>query len=146
MAWFNLFSGPTAERLEQKGDALGAAGLWGAAKLEYERAHRKRETAADQDRDNLRRLAEKIAGTREALAREHHRNAADLAVFGVFKEAFELVALSLVFFFFKQQTAYEISECDWSSDVCYSDLAETWRRDRLVTLIKRLRRGAERLG
>src|SRR5210317_1873925 len=25
------------------------------------------------------------------------------------------------FFFFKQKTAYEISECDWSSDVCSSD-------------------------
>src|SRR5210317_1607793 len=24
----------------------------------------------------------------------------------------------VVFFFFKQKTAYEISECDWSSDVC----------------------------
>ena len=28
----------------------------------------------------------------------------------------------LVFFFFKQKTAYEIKECDWSSDVCSSDL------------------------
>src|SRR6056300_494841 len=27
------------------------------------------------------------------------------------------------FFFFKQKTAYEISECDWSSDVCSSDLS-----------------------
>jgi len=26
------------------------------------------------------------------------------------------------FFFFKQKTAYEISDCDWSSDVCSSDL------------------------
>ena len=25
-------------------------------------------------------------------------------------------------FFFKQKTAYEIKECDWSSDVCSSDL------------------------
>eukprot|EP01046_Picozoa_sp_COSAG06_P097327 COSAG06_NODE_43434_length_372_cov_0.630037_1_plen_41_part_10 len=24
-------------------------------------------------------------------------------------------------YFFKQKTAYEISECDWSSDVCSSD-------------------------
>ena len=29
-----------------------------------------------------------------------------------------------VFFFFKQKTAYEIYQCDWSSDVCSSDLAE----------------------
>ena len=28
----------------------------------------------------------------------------------------------LYFFFFKQKTAYEIKECDWSSDVCSSDL------------------------
>jgi len=26
------------------------------------------------------------------------------------------------FFFFKQKTAYEIRACDWSSDVCSSDL------------------------
>src|SRR6056300_1113353 len=29
------------------------------------------------------------------------------------------------FFFFKQKTAYEISECDWSSDVCSSDRKST---------------------
>src|SRR6056300_42073 len=29
-----------------------------------------------------------------------------------------------IFFFFKQKTAYEISEWDWSSDVCSSDLHE----------------------
>ena len=29
---------------------------------------------------------------------------------------------SIVFFFFKQKTAYEIYQCDWSSDVCSSDL------------------------
>ena len=28
----------------------------------------------------------------------------------------------LVFFFFKQKTAYEIVSRDWSSDVCSSDL------------------------
>ena len=34
-----------------------------------------------------------------------------------------------VFFFFKQKTAYEIKECDWSSDVCSSDLElETERK------------------
>src|SRR6188508_2059928 len=27
-----------------------------------------------------------------------------------------------VFFFFKQKTAYEMAQCDWSSDVCSSDL------------------------
>jgi len=33
-------------------------------------------------------------------------------------------ALLFFFFFFKQKTAYEISVCDWSSDVCSSDLAD----------------------
>ena len=33
-------------------------------------------------------------------------------------ERFEIVFV----FFFKQKTAYEIYQCDWSSDVCSSDL------------------------
>src|SRR5210317_478148 len=32
------------------------------------------------------------------------------------------IAEELAVFFFKQKTAYELSECDWSSDVCSSDL------------------------
>ena len=34
-------------------------------------------------------------------------------------------------FFFKQKTAYKIVDCDWSSDVCSSDLG---RRYELVTV------------
>src|ERR1051326_9272593 len=37
------------------------------------------------------------------------------------------------FFFFKQKTAYEIKECDWSSDVCSSDL-NTHERHPVVSL------------
>src|SRR3546814_7760875 len=33
-----------------------------------------------------------------------------------------MVVASLVFFFFKQKTAYEMRISDWSSDVCSSDL------------------------
>src|ERR1051326_6546021 len=32
--------------------------------------------------------------------------------------------LFLCFFFFKQKTTYEIKECDWSPDVCSSDLTK----------------------
>ena len=32
------------------------------------------------------------------------------------------VMFVVFFFFFKQKTAYEILTCDWSSDVCSSDL------------------------
>ena len=34
----------------------------------------------------------------------------------------------MCFFFFKQKTAYEIKECDWSSDVCSSDLLSFERK------------------
>ena len=37
-----------------------------------------------------------------------------------------LFYLFLVFFFFKQKTAYEIGTGDWSSDVCSSDLEWDW--------------------
>src|SRR3546814_20675355 len=36
----------------------------------------------------------------------------------------------IVIFFFKQKTAYEMRICDWSSDVCSSDLLGAFRRDR----------------
>src|SRR3546814_4951144 len=35
--------------------------------------------------------------------------------------------LVLIFFFFKQKTAYEMRISDWSSDVCSSDLAAGFR-------------------
>src|SRR5881394_4493624 len=37
-----------------------------------------------------------------------------------------LLFVVLIFFFFKQKTAYEIGWCDWSSDVCSSDLSASW--------------------
>ena len=36
---------------------------------------------------------------------------------------FFIIFILILFFFFKQKTAYEIKECDWSSDVCSSDLS-----------------------
>src|SRR3546814_1897827 len=33
-----------------------------------------------------------------------------------------------IFVFFKQKTAYEMRISDWSSDVCSSDLLQTWER------------------
>ena len=35
---------------------------------------------------------------------------------------FGRIIVGVVIFFFKQKTAYEIYQCDWSSDVCSSDL------------------------
>src|SRR3546814_1472920 len=33
-----------------------------------------------------------------------------------------MVSIAVIFFFFKQKTAYEMRISDWSSDVCSSDL------------------------
>src|SRR3546814_3332530 len=41
---------------------------------------------------------------------------------------FMLVSHCVLFFFFKQKTSYELRICDWSSDVCSSDL-QLVRRD-----------------
>ena len=41
--------------------------------------------------------------------------------------------MNCMFFFFKQKTAYEIKECDWSSDVCSSDLKTKTILRNLVT-------------
>ena len=40
-----------------------------------------------------------------------------------------------VFFFFKQKTAYEIYQCDWSSDVCSSDLGPSLLLDPLSLIL-----------
>src|SRR6184192_286675 len=40
-----------------------------------------------------------------------------------------IIEIELSFFFFKQETAYEVSIGDWSSDVCSSDLVEPLRDD-----------------
>ncbi|MBC8417087.1 MAG: hypothetical protein H8E10_00655 [Desulfobacterales bacterium] len=38
MSILKLFSSPSPEKLKQKGDALFEAGLWGQARLAYDRA------------------------------------------------------------------------------------------------------------
>src|SRR3546814_3239548 len=40
----------------------------------------------------------------------------------------EFVDVGLLFFFFKQKTAYEMRISDWSSDVCSSDLTSACAR------------------
>ena len=41
-------------------------------------------------------------------------------------------------FFFKQKTAYEIYQCDWSSDVCSSDLAESRKQGAMMQAIDKI--------
>src|SRR3546814_1259236 len=44
------------------------------------------------------------------------------------------VLVSLLFFFFKQKTAYEMRIRDWSSDVCSSDLLEEMLAERGISV------------
>src|SRR3546814_9544090 len=50
----------------------------------------------------------------------------------------------MLFFFFKQKTAYEMRISDWSSDVCSSDLAASLARRRRPSDAAAARHGAGR--
>src|SRR5881397_702283 len=55
---------------------------------------------------------------------------------------------SVVLFFCKQKTAYEMAQCDWSSDVCSSDLVKNIRKiTRAMEMVAaaRLRRAEQRI-
>src|SRR3546814_4767012 len=56
-----------------------------------------------------------------------------------------VIVLFVVFFFFKQKTAYEMRISDWSSDVCSSDLGNAGRRQALQAVAAGWRHGHGRL-
>jgi len=95
MSILKLFSGPSPEKLEQKGDALFEAKLWGQAKQAYDRAFHKLEKQSVQDTNDKKRIAGKVLQAREALAREHQQNAENLLEGGHFDEARDLLSLAL---------------------------------------------------
>lgn len=95
MRFLSLFSGPSPEKLEQKGDVLAAAGYWGEARLLYERARDKLAKRGGPANGRQARLAVKIRQVREALAREHQRTAANLAENDCLAEARELLLVAL---------------------------------------------------
>ena len=90
-----LFSGPSPEKLEQKGDALFEAGLWGQARLAYDRAIHKLENQTGDAGNDQERLAGKFRRCGEALAREHRQNAESFIAGGHLDEAKEMLALAL---------------------------------------------------
>jgi hypothetical protein len=94
MPLWNLFAGPTPQKLEEKGDVLCAAGHWGMAKLEYERALAKLSRRPGPETPALAVLEAKIRRTCEELAREHRGNAAALLEGGHFADARELLELA----------------------------------------------------
>ncbi|MEE8541702.1 MAG: tetratricopeptide repeat protein [Desulfobacterales bacterium] len=95
MSILKLFSGPSAEKLEQKGDALFEAGLWGQARLAYDRAIHKLENQTGDTGNDQERIAGKFLRSGEALAREHGQNAESFIAGGHLDEAKELLALAL---------------------------------------------------
>ena len=95
MSLLKLFSGPTPEKLEEKGDALFAAGQWGQAKLAYEGSLDKRQKQSEQDIDAQHRLAEKIRKASDALAGEHRQTAQNLIEGGYDEEARALLTLAM---------------------------------------------------
>ena len=82
MSFFDVFTGKKPQAYEQKGDTYAKEGLWGNAKVEYERAMSRMESQASMDRESADRLAKKVAGVREELAREHQSNAKNLVAGG----------------------------------------------------------------
>lgn len=95
MSLINLFTGPTAEKLEAQGDRFLASGQWGQAKLAYERALVKLEKSAAATAEPCRRLESKIQQAREALAREHREHAMSYRDGGYMAEARESLRLAL---------------------------------------------------
>jgi tetratricopeptide (TPR) repeat protein len=94
MSLLDIFFGSSAQKLENKGDALFEAGFRGQAKQAYERALDKLKTNAGQTPEDHHRIMEKIRRTTEALAREHQQNAENYLEGGYFDEAHRLLALA----------------------------------------------------
>jgi tetratricopeptide (TPR) repeat protein len=95
MSLFSIFTGKKPQAYEHKGDAYAAEGLWGNAKVEYERALNRLEKEAADDREAADRLAAKVTRTGEELAREHLENARSLVAGGYGDEARDLLDLAL---------------------------------------------------
>ena len=95
MSLFTIFAGKKPQAYEQKGDIYAKDGLWGNAKVEYERAMSRLESQAPMDRESADRLATKVARAREELAREHQSNARNLVAGGYGDEAYDLFSLAL---------------------------------------------------
>lgn len=95
MSLFSIFAGKKPQAYEQKGDTYAKDGLWGNAKVAYERALSRLESQAPMDRESADRLAAKVAGVREELAREHQSNARNLVAGGFGDEAYDLFSLAL---------------------------------------------------
>jgi tetratricopeptide (TPR) repeat protein len=95
MSFLKFLSGPTPEKLEEKGDALFDCGLWGEAKLEYERALGKAEKGGRLPPEWHAQVLGKIVTAKEALAKTHQTTAVNLIEGGYYDDAHPFLALAL---------------------------------------------------
>ncbi|MDJ0667009.1 MAG: hypothetical protein QNJ61_07015 [Desulfobacterales bacterium] len=95
MSLLERLTGATPEKLEHKGDRLMAAGRWGEAMLVYESARDKLAKRSGTPGDRQHRLSAKIRQARQALARDHWRQARDLMDGHYWAEAHEMLTLAI---------------------------------------------------
>jgi len=95
MSLFSIFVGKKPQAYEQQGDAYAKEGLWGNAKVEYERALNRLEKEEPLDHEYSDRLFTKVARVSEELAREHQEDARNLVAGGYGDEARDLFDLAL---------------------------------------------------
>jgi tetratricopeptide (TPR) repeat protein len=95
MSFLTFLRGPAPEKLEKKGDALLDSGLWGEAKLEYERALGKAEKENRLPPEWVVQVTRKIAKAKEALSKAHQKTAEDLIEGGYYDDARPFLSLAI---------------------------------------------------
>ncbi len=95
MGLLNIFTGKAPEELEQTADAYMAAGEYGAAKVEFERALEKAGKKFPEKAALIRRLDEKVQNAKESLAGAHVQEAEELIRSGELAAAGDLLNLAL---------------------------------------------------
>ena len=94
MGLMRIFTGKPPEEMEQIADEYLAAGEYGAAKVEFEKALDKAEKKCPEKEPLLRRLGEKAQEARESLAGAHVREAGELISAKEYKAAGDLLDLA----------------------------------------------------
>ena len=95
MSFLNLFSGPSAQKLERKGDAAFESGRWGEAKQAYDRAIHALDKRPEQEPSARARIDEQIRLARNALARQHRKGARDFEDGGYLDDARSMLLLAI---------------------------------------------------
>ncbi|MFZ5572759.1 MAG: tetratricopeptide repeat protein [Thermodesulfobacteriota bacterium] len=95
MGLFALLTGKTPAAIEKKADAFFAAGEYGSAKIEFEKALEKLEKSTVLDAPGRHRLEKKLQSSKESLAAGHQKKAENLIEEGWYEDAIELLRLAL---------------------------------------------------